>query len=80
MAKKRKSETPRRRHPITEETHHLFHDADPSTPMFRVVVKANLSMPMADNLIASIAKSFAFISVHNQNRWRFICFYLRTGS
>ena len=54
------------KHPITEETHHLFHDADPSTPMFRVVVKANLSMPMADNLIASIAKSFAFLSVHNQ--------------
>ena len=54
------------KHPITEETHHLFHDADPSTPMFRVVVKANLSMPMADNLIASIAKSFAFLSVHNR--------------
>ena len=63
------------KHPITEETHHLFHDADPSTPMFRVVVKANLSMPMADNLIASIAKSFAFLSVHNQNRWRFSCFF-----
>ena len=43
---------------------HLFHDADPSTPMFRVVVKANLSMPMADNLIASIAKSFAFLDAH----------------
>jgi hypothetical protein len=52
------------KHPITEETHHLFHDADPSTPMFRVVVKANLSMPMADNLIASIAKSFAFLDAH----------------
>ena len=66
MAKKRKSETPRvpRRHPITEETHHLFHDADPSTPMFRVVVKANLSMPMADNLVASIKKSFAFLDAH----------------
>jgi len=52
------------KHPITEETHHLFHDADPSTPMFRVVVKANLSMPMADNLVASIAKSFAFLDAH----------------
>ena len=38
--------------------------ADPSTPMFRVVVKANLSMPMADNLVASIAKSFAFLDAH----------------
>ena len=52
------------KHPITEETHHLFHDADPSTPMFRVVVKANLSMPMADNLVASIKKSFAFLDAH----------------
>ena len=52
------------KHPITEETHHLFHDADPSTPMFRVVVKANLSMPMADNLIASIKKSFEFLDAH----------------
>ena len=32
--------------------------------MFRVVVKANLSMPMADNLIASIKKSFAFLDAH----------------
>ena len=38
--------------------------ADPSTPMFRVVVKANLSMPMADNLIASIKKSFEFLDAH----------------
>ena len=52
------------KHPNTEETHHLFHDADPSTPMFRVVVKANLSMPMADNLVASIAKSFEFLDAH----------------
>ena len=33
-------------------------------PMFRVVVKANLSMPMADNLIESIKKSFAFLDAH----------------
>ena len=44
------------KHPITEETHHLFHDADPSTPMFRVVVQATLSLPMAANLVASTAK------------------------
>ena len=43
--------------------------------MFRVVVKANLSMPMADNLVASIKKSFEFLSVHNQNRWRFSCLF-----
>ena len=32
--------------------------------MFRVVVKANLSMPMADNLVASIKKSFEFLDAH----------------
>ena len=32
--------------------------------MFRRVVKANLSMPMADNLVASIKKSFEFLDAH----------------
>ena len=82
MAKKRKSETAPAASPLVRTgsgladtgprqsgmapTSRPYYDADPSTPMFRVVVKANLSMPMADNLIASIAKSFAFLSVHNQ--------------
>ena len=33
-------------------------------PHLAQVVKANLSMPMADNLVASIAKSFAFLDAH----------------
>lgn len=53
-------------HPLTEVTHQLFHDADAASPMFRVVVKSNLSMPMADNLVASIAKSFAFLEAHGK--------------
>ena len=33
-------------------------------PHLAQVVKANLSMPMADNLVASIKKSFAFLDAH----------------
>ena len=69
MAKKRKSETPAVASSAGIQDHKaprnfISAQADPSTPMFRVVVKANLSMPMADNLVASIAKSFEFLDAH----------------
>mmetsp|Transcript_9973 Transcript_9973/g.30205 ORF Transcript_9973/g.30205 Transcript_9973/m.30205 type:complete len:512 (-) Transcript_9973:91-1626(-) len=54
------------RHPVTEETHKLFFDAEPDTTMFRVVVKANLTMPMANNLVESVAKAFEFLEAHGK--------------
>jgi len=40
--------------PATEETRPLFHDAPASQTMFRVVVKANVTRPMIENLISSL--------------------------
>ena len=52
------------RHPLTEETLPLFSDRDADTTMFRVVVKANVSMPMANNLVSAIEKAFRFLDAH----------------
>ena len=52
------------RHPLTGETLPLFSDRDADTTMFRVVVKANVSMPMANNLVSAIEKAFRFLDAH----------------
>jgi len=40
--------------PTDESTRPLFHDAKKSQTMFRVVVKANVTRPMMDNLVTSL--------------------------
>merc|ERR1719401_763674 len=42
------------RDPADEKTRPLFHDAPPNQTMFRVVVKANLTRALMENLITSI--------------------------
>lgn len=42
------------KHPITEKTMPLFHDASAEGTMMRIVVKANLTLSLADNLLRAL--------------------------
>jgi len=50
--------------PITEETKPLFTDQKPEQAMFRVVVKNNLTMRMAEHLLTEIKSALEFLSTH----------------
>ena len=52
-------------HPISEKTLGLFHDADPETTMFRIVVKTNLTRNMAENLLESFHATASFLDSIN---------------
>ena len=51
--------------PLTEESMPLFHDADPETTMFRIVVKTNLTRNMAENLLESFHATSHFLDSVN---------------
>merc|ERR1719399_164295 len=48
-------------HPITEQSMPLFADRDAADTMFRVVVKSNLTAPLAVNLLAAFEEKLAFL-------------------
>ena len=52
-------------HPLTEQPMPLFHDADPETTMFRIVVKTNLTRNMAENLLESFHATSRFLDSVN---------------
>merc|ERR1719343_1833188 len=51
-------------HPLTHEKMPLFHDADKQGTMFRVVVKANLTRYLANNLISCMKKALELLDDH----------------
>ena len=46
-------------HPLTEKSLPLFCDADQNETMLRIVVKANLTMKLAQNLVATLKSTLA---------------------
>jgi len=52
--------------PDTEETLPLFSDSPADGTMFRIVVKSNLTHPMAVNLVDSIQRSIQFLVDHGK--------------
>jgi len=50
--------------PGTEAYESLFRDADPSATMFRVVVKSNLTMALATDLVANIDQVLPVMDKH----------------
>lgn len=53
-------------HPLTEKTMALFTDQLPEQAMFRVVVKNNLTMKMASNLVHEIQEAVKFLIEHGK--------------
>lgn len=53
-------------HPLTEQTMPLFSDQSPDQAMFRVVVKNNLTMKMADHLLNEIDTAVKFLIEHGK--------------
>eukprot|EP00930_Biecheleria_cincta_P024954 TRINITY_DN17810_c0_g1_i2.p1 TRINITY_DN17810_c0_g1~~TRINITY_DN17810_c0_g1_i2.p1 ORF type:complete len:531 (+),score=101.32 TRINITY_DN17810_c0_g1_i2:165-1595(+) len=53
-------------HPITEKTMPLFTDQSPEQAMFRVVVKNNLTMKMADHLLREVDAAVKFLIEHGK--------------
>ena len=49
------------KHPITEATEPLFHDAPAAQALFRVVVKANLTPQLAEDLLSATRETLAFL-------------------
>lgn len=52
-------------HPLSEQQMALFHDADPQSTMFRIVVKTNLTRNMAENLLEAFHATFEFLDSAN---------------
>ena len=56
----------------------LFHDADPETTMFRIVVKTNLTRNMAENLLESFHTTAGFLdSINFSEKREFAMHHLR---
>lgn len=51
-------------HPLTEESMQIFEDKPVKAAMFRVVVKNNLTMSMAKNLVKEIQAAVEFLDSH----------------
>merc|ERR1712232_83461 len=51
-------------HPLTDETMPLFCDQSTEQAMFRIVVKNNLTMALATNLLREIARAVRFLDVN----------------
>lgn len=52
--------------PTTEETISLFRNGDADMTIFRVVVKANLTMSLADNLLKCFKVAIAYLAAHGE--------------
>ena len=48
-------------HPVSEEYSPLFHDEDAQRPMFRIVVKSNLTRYLAEDLLESFKSAFELL-------------------
>ena len=48
-------------HPVTEQSEPLFSDQPKEKTMFRVVVKSNLTRSLAENLLATVGNTLAFM-------------------
>ena len=48
-------------HPITEKHIPMFSDVGAERTMFRIVVKSNLTMPLARDLLSSIHEAIGFL-------------------
>ena len=60
-------------HPTTEKKLPLFNDADINATMFRVVVKSNLTMYLAEDLIEAVQTTVdKLVSAHPNNQHPFV--------
>mmetsp|Transcript_100501 Transcript_100501/g.292958 ORF Transcript_100501/g.292958 Transcript_100501/m.292958 type:complete len:563 (+) Transcript_100501:87-1775(+) len=53
-------------HPLKHTSMPLFHDQPTEQAMFRVVVKNNLTMAMANHLLREVATAVAFLQMHDE--------------
>eukprot|EP01065_Artemidia_motanka_P032396 TRINITY_DN39411_c0_g1_i1.p1 TRINITY_DN39411_c0_g1~~TRINITY_DN39411_c0_g1_i1.p1 ORF type:complete len:567 (+),score=195.13 TRINITY_DN39411_c0_g1_i1:256-1701(+) len=53
-------------HPLTGHTQALFSDQSPEQTMFRIVVKSNLTLAMADHLMRAINAAIRYLDIHGE--------------